>query len=65
MGIGNVGYKVISFSEWESSYKDDHPNPRVSPDKSEVVLSNEGLLTKNEIVEHISSNWSYHDDGSL
>ena len=32
-------YKFISYKEYETSYKSNYPNARISPDKTVVVLS--------------------------
>ena len=57
-------YRFLSLEEYETSpLKDKHPRPRVSLDKTEVVISTNyhdkdcNCLTHQEAIDHINNNW--------
>lgn len=50
-------YKIVTNEEYLRSYALTHPDARRSPNGLEVVLSDEGDMTAEEVRSHISSNW--------
>ena len=56
-------YKFVTHDEYLENYKENYPFARVSPDKTEVVLScrfGEGDKTKGQALKYIADNWPYY-----
>lgn len=54
-------YKIVTIEDYEANYKDSHPAAVKSSDNKEVVLSNEGNMTKEQVKKHMLDNWPQND----
>ena len=50
-------YKIVTIEEYETKYKDSHSTAVKSADGQEVVLSNEGDMTKEQVKKYMLDNW--------